>query len=241
MYDRSNTGAAANYYKQGTQNANGSSTMQRRSQNMFAPYDYNKSLTTNPKTNPTGSVNTSQSFTPYGQSDRRGAAHQSHQIYNPITGDGSNPRGGRNTLQNNASLIMNQNGTASSSNINMASPNTTKSSNEMQQPLSDSFRQRHGNLYDRGGRANNIVSGSGAANNAAAHEYYQSSAPPGMVNERTKPKVNLRGQSDPQARGGGLHDYNNQNNDPYSNSGNSSSMQRDRMNQRLQKIREDVG
>ena len=66
----------------------------------------------------------------------------------------------------------------------MASPNTTKSSNDMQQPLSDSFRQRHGNLYDRGSRATNIVSGSGAANNAAAHEYYQSSAPPGLVNDR---------------------------------------------------------
>lgn len=191
--NRSNTGAAANYYAQGASNGNASSTLQRKSHNMFAPYDYNKSLTTNNKPPGQGSVNTSQSFTPYGQSDRRGAA--GHQIYNPINGtDASNSRGGRNTLQNNASLIMNQNGTASQSNINMASPGTTKSHSD-QQHISDSFRQRHGNLYDRGSRAtNNIVSGGGATSNSpAAHEYYQSSAPPGLVNDRTKPKVNLRG------------------------------------------------
>ena len=166
MYDRSISHGAASYsqqqpYKHGAQAASGQSSVQRQSHNRFTPYDYNKSTTLKPTST---SVNASQSFTPYGTSDRR-AGHQGHQIYNPSIGDSNNSRAGRNTLQNNASLIMNQNGTASSSNINMGSPNTTKSSHDPQNPQTDSFRQRHGNLYERGARGagSNIVSGGGAA------------------------------------------------------------------------------
>ena len=86
---------------------------QGSNQSVYTPYGH--SSTMNPKRQPNMSIaqNVSSNYTPYGTTDRR----YTHQA--PSNGADANNRntGGRNTLQSNASLIMKQNGTSSSSNI----------------------------------------------------------------------------------------------------------------------------
>ena len=106
-------------------------------------------------------LNVSSSYTPYGTTDRR----YTHQA--PSNGADANNRntGARNTLQSNASLIMKQNGTSSSSNIGRtgasaahATPthNSNKAASINENGNNDAFWRRNNQVFDRGSRSNNM-------------------------------------------------------------------------------------
>ena len=216
-YQRSNTKASlASYQNQQLQ-------VHRNNQNnIYTPYEYVNSATMNPKrtselsSSSSVQYNNTQPYVPYQTShERRGYS-------NGMPNDVNNLRG-RNTLQNNASLIMNQSGTASSTNINRASAAQAKSGNPGSEAENDSYWQRHNQLFERGSRQ-------GPSSNS---EYYNTNnAPPGLITEKPRPNIQMRGQANP-TDGYGARSGNENEGDPYGG--------RDRMNQRLKKIRDDLG
>ena len=107
-------------------------------------------------------LNVSSSYTPYGTTDRR----YTHQASSNGTDANNRNTGGRNTLQSNASLIMKQNGTSSSTNIGRAGVSAAHAtpthvsnkatSNNENAGNNDAFWRRNNQIFDRGSRTNNI-------------------------------------------------------------------------------------